>query len=169
MARRRAWVVGLGVAALLVATGCCSIFGWSTLYSSRSPDGRGELRVEVRNCWADCTLRAVVQQGWTTVELAVRHDCDPNFAHAAWKGSRVAVFVDGFWCGQIRATHDVTTGHAFAFDEAREWLGASIVKAYAVTPAELAANHGDAFQWAVYPGDAKPRRSMEEFRRRFLK
>lgn len=169
MPRWRVVAAGAGAATLLVASGCCSIFGWSTLYAERSPDGRGELRVEVRNCFADCAVRAVVQQGWTTVELASRNDCNLNFAHAAWRGTRVAVFVDDPICGQIREAYDLATRSPADFEAAKPWLNASIVGSYSVTPAELAAEGGDALAWATCSRDGNPRRSRNEFARRYLK
>ena len=82
-------ITSIAAAGFLLATGCCKLLGWGTLYALRSPDGRAESRVETRNCSADCDLRVVLQQDWTTTELARLSDCTINFAHAAGRGAQV--------------------------------------------------------------------------------
>ena len=45
---------------LLVTLGtasCAGILSWATVYSSRAPDGKAELRVQETGCFADCALR----------------------------------------------------------------------------------------------------------------
>lgn len=112
-------------------------------------------------------MRIVVQQGWRSDQIARREDCIVNFAHANWSGPLVAVFVDGGYCGQFKVAYDVHLRGQVDFALVAGRLRESIVKAYGVTPAELAANDGDVFQWATYPGDGVPRRSTQEFHRRF--
>jgi hypothetical protein len=109
----------------------------------------------------------VVTHGWRSRQIAWKSDCVITFAHAAWSGRRVAVFVDGSVCGQIRAAYDTASDKVLDFKVVEPWLRAAIIDSYKVTPEELGANNGDVFAWASYPGDGEPRRSTEEFRRRY--
>src|SRR5690242_4649030 len=72
---------------LLASVGCGGIVTWGTVYSSQSRDGRGELRVDERGCFADCAVRVVIKRGWGTQQIAAKSDCVINFAHAEWAGS----------------------------------------------------------------------------------
>ena len=91
-----------------------------------------------------------------------------QFAHAAWSGTRVAVFVDGSYCGPILAAVDVESGKPIDYETAKAWLAQSIIESYAVSPDEMKAFGGDVFKWATYPGDGRLRRSTVEFRRRHV-
>ena len=151
----------------LMSTSCRGIVTWGTVYKSVSPDKKSELLVQEMACFADCVLRVVLKRGWHTEQIANKSDCFVNFAHAEWSGSTVAAFVDGFYCGDIRVAYDMKAGRVVDFKSAEPWLRRSIIKAYAVTDSELQSNKGDAFVWAMYPGDGNSRRSMDEFRKRF--
>jgi len=110
----------------------------------------------------------VVSRGWPTEEIiAGGNDCVIRFAHAAWSGTRVAVFVDGSYCQTIKVAYDTASNRQFTFQHAEPWLREAIIGEYAVTPEELKGNGGDVLAWATYPGDGRPRRSSDEFRRRF--
>jgi len=151
----------------LMSVSCRGITTWGTVYKSVSPDKKSELLVQETACFADCALRVVLKRGWHTERIASKSDCVVNFAHAEWSGSNVAAFVDGSYCGDIRVAYDTKAGRLVDFRSAEPWLRRSIIKAYGVTDSELQSNKGDAFVWATYPGDGHPRRSMDEFRKRF--
>src|SRR6476661_6559791 len=141
---------------LLVTLGtasCAGILSWATVYSSRAPDGKAELRVQETGCFADCALRIIVKQGWSTTKIASASDCVVFFAHAAWKGSRVVVYVDGGYCGPVKAAYDTATGEKINFESLEPMLRSSIVNTYSVTTDELKAHGGDVLAWATYPGD----------------
>lgn len=140
---------------------------WSTVYSSDSPDRQSRVLVQERACFADCTVRVVIQQGGGTVEVATKHDCSINFAHAARGGTQLAVFVDGGFCGPIEVGYDVAKRRVVEFAGVRSWLADSIVRSYGVGGQELRENRQDVFQWATHPGDGNWRRSTAEFDRRF--
>lgn len=89
-----------------------------------------------------------------------------NFAHAAWKGSRVAVYVDGGYCGPVKAAFDTATGENVNFESLEPILRSSIVDSYSVTPDELRVFGGDVLAWAT-SGDGKSHRAPEEFFRRY--
>jgi hypothetical protein len=153
---------------LFAAIGCRGgILFWGTVYSSKSPDRSAELFVQERGCLADCAVQIVVKRGWHTDRIAWKSDCVIEFAHAEWVGDTVAVFVDGGYCGQIRAAYNTRSRKAVDFKSAEQALRASITKAYRVTSSELEASNGDVFRWATYPGDGQPHRSMVEFRKQF--
>lgn len=151
--------------AFALLASCGGLF-WSAVYESAAPAGGARISVEVRNCFADCALRVMVKDGQSSREIARGNDCVVMFVHAAWNGTEAAVFVDGSFCGPIRAAVDVATGKSIDYESAKEWLGRSIIETYAVSPDELAAHGGDVFQWATYRGDGRLGRSSQEFRRR---
>jgi hypothetical protein len=111
----------------------------------------------------------MVRDGWSSTKVAHGNDCIVNFAHAAWSGTKVAVFVDGYYCGPIRAAVDVESGKPIDYETAKAWLAQSIIESYSVSPDELEAAGGDVFRWATYPGDGQQRRSMVEFRQRHVR
>ena len=151
---------------LLFALVGCRIVAWGTVYSAISPDGNAELQVQEKACVTLCAVQIVVKRGWRTEQIAWRSDCVIDFVYAEWKGNTVTAFVDGSTCGQIKVAYDTDSHRPVDFKSTEEWLSESIIHAYTVTPQELQANNGNVFVWATYPCDGKPRRSMDEFRRR---
>jgi hypothetical protein len=145
---------------------CRVMLTWETVYSSKSPDATAELLVQRSNCFADCLIRVVVNQGWQSEEIERRSDCVVMFAHAAWRSDVVAIFIDGLYCGPIKVAFNTKTRRVIGFETSEHWLRASIEESYAVSADELRSNGGDVFKWATYPGDGRVRRSSEEFRRR---
>jgi hypothetical protein len=137
------------------------------VYSVGAPDGKTQLLVQEKGCFADCAVQVVVKRTWAAGQIAWKSDCIVNFAHAEWSGNVVAVFVDGGYCGPIKVAYDTTLRRTVDFKMAEDWLKSSIIKAYRVTPNELMANDGDVLLWATYPGDGNPRRSKDEFQRRY--
>jgi hypothetical protein len=79
----------------------------------------------------------------------------------------VAIFVDGGYCGLIKRAYDTASGRSIDFATGEGALRMAIMKSYAVSPVELAANNGDVFAWATYPGNGGPHRSRSEFLRRY--
>lgn len=144
----------------------CRVLFWQTVYSSTAPAGDASVHVQETGCGADCVVQVVVKQGWRSVQVANRTDCVINFAHAAWSGAKVAVFVDNHYCGPFRVAYDTATGQPIDFALAESWLKADIIRSYAVTSEELRANGGDVFQWATYTGAETAPRSIVEFRKR---
>lgn len=153
------------VLVFLMLAGCRGIVTWGTLYTSESGDKSATVAVQETNCFGDCEVRIVVKRGWHSNEIASKADCSINFAHAEWAGDTVSIFVDDLYCGQTRVAFNTRSGQIVDFRSTESWLGNSIIKAYAVTAAELQTNGGDVFRWATYPGDGRPRRSMEDFHR----
>lgn len=147
---------------------CGGILTWKSVYSSIGPDGKSELGVEIKGCLADCAVQVVVKRGWFSERIAAGNDCIVTFAHAAWSGTKVAVFIDGLFCGSIKVAFDTSSGRTIEFRTAEAWLRKSMIESYAVSREELDANGGDVFIWATYPGDGSSRRSMTEFRVRHL-
>ena len=137
-------------------------------YTFLAPDQRSEIRIEQYDCgFADCAIRVVLKHGWRYAYLANRSDCSLNFAHATWQEGKVSVFVDGAYCGQIKTAFDIANWSNLNFTATEAWMRAAIVDHYSVTPLELQASEGDVFRRATYPGDGKPRRSVQEFQKRF--
>ena len=108
-----------------------------TKTSSASRNGEVELLVQEKGCFADCAVQVIVKRGWRTEQIAWKSDCVINFAHADWAGNIVAVFVDGGYCGQIKAAYDTSSRRAVDFRSTERRLSNSIIKAYRVTPQEL--------------------------------
>ena len=144
----------------------CRIVTWGTVYAALSPDAEAELQVQEKACFEHCELQIVVKRSWSTEQLAWRSDCVIDFAHAAWEGPIVSVFVDGASCGQMKVAFDTNSHRSVDFKSTEKWLGNSISQAYGVTPQELESNHGNVFIWATYPCDGHPWRSTDEFRKR---
>lgn len=138
---------------------------WKTLYSDRSADGK-EVKVQEAACFADCAVRVVAIADGQSTPIIHASQCVVNFAHAIWIGPVVGIFVDGGTCGPIRVAYDTSSGRSVPFTNVERALAESIIRAYAVTPAELKSAGGDVFVWATYPQNGKPRRSMDEFRKR---
>lgn len=151
----------------LVLSGCLTLSGHNPTYTFPAADQRSEVRIEQYDCgFGDCAIRVVLKHGWRYAYLANRSDCALNFAHAAWQEGRVSIFVDGGYCGQIKTAFDAANWSNLDFTTTEAWMRAAIIADYSVTPEELQANHGDVFAWATYPGDGKPRRSVQEFQKR---
>ncbi len=151
---------------LLLICACGSHF-WDSVYRSESPEVDAAVEVQVRKCLGDCELRIVLERRWRSTEIAKGNDCHVAFAHAAWSGNVVSVFVDGTICRELRIAYDVAAEQSVPFEETESWLAASIIEEYSVTSEELAANNGDVFAWAIYSGHERPRRSHAEFGRRY--
>lgn len=92
--------------------------------------------------------------------------CVVFFAHAAWSGSVVVVFVDGGYCGQFRVAYDFTSDRLVDFKTAEPALRETIIRDYGVTAEELKSNSGDVLKWATYPGRCCSR-AVDDFRKRF--
>jgi hypothetical protein len=147
--------------------GCAGILTWRTVFSSASPDHKATVRVEVTNCFfGDCNLQIVASRGWRSRRIAQGLDCAVFFAHAAWSGSVVGIFVDGTYCGQIRAAYDFSSDRIVDYKIIEPTLRDSIIREYRVTAEELKANSGDVFKRATYPGHCCSR-SVDDFRKRF--
>ncbi|MFN7922906.1 MAG: hypothetical protein U0Q16_22565 [Bryobacteraceae bacterium] len=162
----------LVVASLIALTyaACPGYIRWRTVYSVPSPDGKAELVVQEAGCFAEeCNVRAAVNYKWRTKVLGVEGDCAFVFAHAAWRGPQVSVLVNNIWCRNIFAAFDTATGEAVDFASTEEWLKQSLIDTYSITFGELEAYNDDPIQWAAHAGDGRPRRSVEEFDRRFLR
>jgi hypothetical protein len=143
----------------------CGILTWRTVYSSDSPDHRAQIAVQDRCGIPDCAVQVVAQRGWHTANIATKSDCVVFFAQAVWSGTVVAVFVDGTYCGTIKAAFDVATDRKVEFEAFAPQLQSAIIREYGVTADELRANGGDVFKWATYPGRCCSRGS-DEFRKR---
>lgn len=152
----------------LVLSGCSGILTWKQVYSSVSPDGKSTLHVDVRSCFADCTIQAVVDHGWTSHQIVWKSDCIVTFAHAAWSANQVGVFVDGFYCGVAKAAFDRQAGRVIEFSSMEAALKNSIIQSYGVTADELREHKGDVFAWATNPGKGSRHRATDEFRQRHL-
>lgn len=155
-----------GVSVVLLGTLCgCFLFFFTTVYSSRSPDGKAEVRVEERCGIADCSVRVVLSRDWPADEvIAWGNDCVITFAHAAWSGTQVAVYIDGSTCLQIRVAHDTATNRHVTFKDTEPWLKTAIIREYAVTPGELETNGIDGLRWLGPSGNDRLR---AEFRKRY--
>jgi hypothetical protein len=152
---------------LVCACSCGTMLAPTVVYSSKSPDGKSEVRVETYGCFADCSVDVRVKHGWRSVVIASRKDCWFEFAHANWIGSRVAIFVDNRICGSIEAAFDTESNLKLEFAPLEDKLRRSIVESYAVSPAELKSFNGDVFSWARDDVSGVSSRSRSEFKKRF--
>lgn len=139
------------------------------VYTSEAPDGVRKVMVKELACFGDCVVHVVLAGKWRNTTIASASDCWVQFAHAAWQGSVVSVFVDGLWCGKIRVAYDTGTGKKVDFAGTEEWLRRDIVSAYAITAKELSEKNGDVLAWVTYDGDGKARRATKEFYARYRK
>jgi hypothetical protein len=144
----------------------CGLF-WTTAYKAASPDGKATVIVQVRSNFSDQSIRVLLERGSDSQLLIRGYDCLLNFAHAAWSGTRVAVFIDGVYCHTLHAAYDMATNRSVDSRTVEPWLAADIIKSYAVTPDELKENGGNVFKWATYPGDGNPHRAGAEWRKRY--
>jgi hypothetical protein len=151
----------------LVLGGCSALV--APMYTSTAPDGVRKVMVKESWCFADCAVDVVLAGKWRNTTIASGNDCLVEFAHAAWQGSVVSVFVDGLWCGKIRVAYDTATGKHVDFASTEAWLRRDIVSAYQITPQELATKNGDVLAWVTYDGDGKARRATTEFQARHRK
>jgi hypothetical protein len=154
------------VVTLTVLSGC-GIVTWQGVYCSNQTHGNARVCVEQKCGLGDCSLRIVVAQGSRHEQIAYRRGCVLNFAEAYWTGSVVATFVDGGYCQQMKAAYDVALQRTVPVSTFEPGLRSAIVEDYRVDSSELRAAGGDVFRWATYPGDGNPRRSTDEFARRY--
>jgi hypothetical protein len=149
---------------LLALIACsCGVITWKTVYASHAPGSNAAILLRETGCLGDCKVRIIAQNGWREVPIADKYDCSIAFAHAAWVDSIVALFADGTSCGEIRVAYDTASHRTLDFNSYVPTMRASILKEYAVTPAELRANHGDIFFWVT--GD-QSLRARKDFQRR---
>jgi hypothetical protein len=127
---------------LAVASGC-GILTWKAIYSCPRPGIKGAVRVEEMCGLADCNVRIVVTDRWLDTPVTQRRGCVVMFAHAAWLGNLVAIFVDGGYCGTIKAAYDVQAHRAVDFTSVEPWLKQAIVRDYHVTPDSIVRLLGD--------------------------
>lgn len=160
---RSLWISVLALAAFLAG---CSVLGWREVYSCAMPGGKRSATVSENCGLSDCTVRVVVDGARGPTEIALRRGCNIYFAHAAWVGSVVGVFVDGGTCQTIGIAYDSASDTRVPFQAVEATLRASIGTDYGVGPKELAKTGGDVLAWATYPGDGSQRRSMVDFRKR---
>ena len=161
---------GLLLAALLFLSGCDGFIGWMSIYTSRSPDGKREVSVDVKKCLADCAVRVVLNEGWwTSTQFGSGDDCVVKFVHTVWVESSVGVYAYGMFCGPIKVAYDFNAKRAIPFTDVEKDMRSSIIADYGVTRKELAENGGDALKWASFPGDGQVRRSIVVFRERYWK
>lgn len=109
----------------------------------------------------------VVRDRSSATIVARASDCLVSFAHAAWNGSRVGIYVDGTYCGPIEVAYDTSARRVEPFSVMAKEVAASIVASYGVTAEELAANGGNAIKWASCDNEPAPSRSIREFEKRF--
>lgn len=95
---------------LLVVAVAVWLYTWTTEYSSKSPDGSREVRVQTRACLADCVLRIHAISGLTRAEIARDNDCIFRDASTEWRNTIVEVHVKTTFCGRLTATYNFATG-----------------------------------------------------------
>lgn len=158
------------IAALLLLSGCAGLVTWLPIYTSRSPDGKRDVSVEVRKCLADCAVRVVLHdRWWTSTQFGSGEDCNIAFAHTVWTGSKVGVYVDGRICAPIKVANDFDAKRDVPFSEIEEDMRRSIIADYGATQKELEEVGGDVFHWASNRGEDPVRRSIVLFRERYAK
>ena len=110
------------------------------------------LKVRQGNCFGDCSvIIELVLKGQSHVLLR-KSDCVVQFAHAAWSGTQVAVFVDGTLCFTLQVAYDTALSKTVDFAAAQSWLKGDMMKMYSLTPDQLKQSDGDTFKWATNPG-----------------
>lgn len=155
------------ILSLLITITSCIGSKKSRIYTSRSPNGQAEVRIEESNCSFDnCAIRAILKYGPQSTVLWERGDGKLTFAHVAWSKDQVAVFIDGRYNTAIRSGYDFSRRQFINFAEAEPWFRQSITSSYSVTPEELAVNDGDVMKWAFYPREGNLRRCVQEFQKR---
>jgi hypothetical protein len=152
---------------LLGLNGCVPFM--QTVYTSVAPNALRQIIVQEYGCSSDCAVRIVLKEKWRSETIASGDDCSVKFAHAAWKGSLVSVFVDGAWCGKIRVAYDTATGKHVDFASTEDWLCRDIVSAYQITAPELAKKDGGVLFWVSQNGYEVPRDAASEFYTRHRK
>jgi hypothetical protein len=105
--------------------------------------------------------------GWASEEIGSGTDCFIYFAHAAWFGHVVVVYVDGSVCGPIRVAFDLDSGKHLRFEDFEARFAQEVARNYKVTNEELREYDGDVLNWATYPNDGRSHRAMREFRKSF--
>lgn len=128
---------------LLFAILCACSGPGEIVYTSVAPDGLRVVTVHARSGFGDSAVTVMADR----TPIAGANDCAVEFAHAAWRGSVVSVFVDGLWCGKIRVAYDTATGKPVDFASTKDWLCRDIVAVYQITPQELAMKNGDVLAW----------------------
>jgi hypothetical protein len=150
-----------------IAFSSCGVVTWDEVYCSKQPHGNARACVEQKCGLSDCSVRISVKQGWRSEQIGYRRGCVINFAETSWVGSVAGIFVDGGYCQQIEAAYDVDSNRTVPFSTVEAAVRSAIVDDYRIDPSELRSAGGDVLTWATYPGDGRPRRSKDEFARRY--
>ncbi len=152
------------VIALIMAWGSF----WTTDYTSTSPDGAREISVQTRACFADCVLRVVAHQGWSSDVLMYGNDCTFEVAHTTWIGKIAVTHIPSSACAGFHFAYDFEARRQIDPRPYESSLREDVQRTYAVTPKELLSCNGDVLKWMNrhercmnYEG-----RALEEFRRR---
>jgi len=145
----------------------CTEWTWSTVYTAQSPDGSARIEVqEDLRLGPDSAVRVRLRRGLRSSTISSKSDCWFSFAHAAWAGPVVGVFVDGRVCGQIRIAYSLQDRAMVPFATVEEAVRKSIIREYSVTVEELAKAHGDPLVWATFDQFDNSRASLE-FRKHY--
>jgi hypothetical protein len=140
---------------------------WTTEYTSRSPDGLREIRVQSRACFADCVLRITAHQGGSDAILTQRADCSFQIGQVTWVDSTAVIHVPDGICGNFHLAYDFGARRQVDPKPFEEALRSDVSQTYAVTPQELFPCNGDVLRWMNYhEGCTQGYRALDEFRRR---
>jgi hypothetical protein len=142
---------------------------WTTDYTSRSPDGAQEISVQTRACFADCVLRIVAHQGWSSDVLIYGNDCTFHIAHTVWIGKIAVTHIPASGCAGFHFAYDFETRRQVDPQPYESALREDVQRVYAVTPQELRSCNGDVLKWMNYNEPCmylQGYRALEEFHRR---
>jgi hypothetical protein len=161
--------IGIGIPVLAIAALSAWAYSWTTNFTSRSPDGAREIRVQTRVCFADCVLRITALEGQIEQIVTERADCWFEIGHVTWVGQVAMIHVPDGICTDFHQAYDFKARRQVNPAPYETALRDDVQLTYAATLQELEPCNGDVLKW-MNPHEVcmiyQEHRALDEFRRR---
>ena len=161
--------IAIGIPALAIVALFAWAYHWTTTFTSRSPDGVREIRVQSRACFGDCVVRITAHEGQIEQIVAERADCWFEIGHVKWVGQVAMIHVPDGICTDFHLAYDFETRRQVDPKPYETALRDDVQRTYSVAPQELLPCEGDVLKW-MNPHEPcmtnQEPRALNEFRRR---
>jgi len=139
------------------AVSCRGTLTYMDVFVAGGPDGRREVRVSERACFADCVVRVSVISEHGRRDLAIKDDGYADFVEAVWSpdSRTVATFVHLLFRPGVVTGYDFVKEVVIPAEIARAQVEAAIRVRYSLPPGFLVPYEGSLDRWAEEVGRYK--------------
>lgn len=115
-----------------------------------SPSGASIVEVFESCTFVDCVVSVWVEPSFGRRLVPIRNDCYVRFAVAGWSKDerQVGIYVDGSYCGVIKAGISLEDGSAIAYEKVVPFLSDALVREYGLSSESLRPFDGNPLLWA---------------------